>query len=115
MTAREVAAHLDRYRRSFDAPVRTGVAVTRIILRRGRHLVETTDGPWHARAVVMATGACSNPHVPAIAADLPDRIGQLAPIEYRNPDQTRRRGVLVVGASASGLQIADELARPAAT
>ena len=111
MTAREVAAHLDTYRRSFDAPVRTGVAVTRIVTSGGRHLVETTDGPWHARAVVMATGACSNPHVPALSTEMPDRIAQLTPIDYRNPGQINEGSVLVVGASASGLQIADELAR----
>ncbi len=111
MTAGEVAAFLDTYRRSFDAPVRTGVAVTRITSAAGRHVVETTDGPWHARAVVMATGACSNPHVPAIAAEMPRHIGQLTPIAYRNPDQIGDGDVLVVGASASGLQIVDELAR----
>ena len=63
---------------------------------------------------MIATGACSNPHVPAIAADLPDHIEQLTPIDYRNPGQLADGGVLVVGASASGLQIADELARAAA-
>lgn len=111
MTAGEVAALLDTYRRSFDAPVRSGVTVTRITSGEGRHVVETSDGPWHARSVVMATGACSTPHVPAIADDMPDHLEQITPIAYRNPDQIGDGGVLVVGASASGLQIADELAR----
>ncbi len=111
MTARDVAAHLDAYRRSFDAPVRTGVEVTRIRSVEHGHVVESSDGPWHARAVVMAAGACSNPHVPAIAADMPDHVDQLTPIAYRNPAQVADGGVLVVGASASGLQIADELSR----
>jgi len=111
MTAVEVAAHLDTYRRSFDAPVRSGVGVTKITSSDGGHLVESTDGPWSARAVVMATGACSNPHVPTIAAELPEHITQLTPIAYRNPGQIGDGRVLVVGASASGLQIADELAR----
>jgi len=111
MTARDVAAHLDAYRRSFDAPVRTGVEVTRIRSVERGHVVESSDGPWNARAVVMATGACSNPHVPAIADDIPDHVDQLTPIAYRNPTQLADGGVLVVGASASGLQIADELGR----
>ena len=111
MTAGEVAAYLDTYRRSFDAPVRTGVEVRRIASDGQGHLVESSDGPWRARAVVMATGACSDPHVPSLAADLPDRIHQVTPIAYRNPGQIADGGVLVVGASASGLQIADELAR----
>jgi len=114
MTAGEVAAHLECYRQSFDAPVRTGVTVTRIVSGESHddgHRVETTDGPWDAEAVVMATGACSNPHVPAIAADLPDHIEQITPIAYRNPSGVADGRVLVVGASASGLQIADELTR----
>ena len=111
MTARDVAAHLDTYRRSFDAPVRTGVEVTRIRSVEHGHVVESSDGPWHARAVVMATGACSTPHVPAISADMPNHVSQLTPIAYRNPAQVADGGVLVVGASASGLQIADELSR----
>lgn len=111
MTAVQVADLLDTYQRSFGAPVREGVTVSRITSADGRHVVETSDGPWTARAVVIATGACSDPHVPAIAADLPDHIEQLTPIAYRNPGQTGDERVLVVGASASGLQIADELAR----
>ena len=111
MTAHEVANYLETYRRSFDAPIRTGVEVRRIVTTDGGHVVETTDGPWRSRAVVMATGACSNPHVPALAADMPGHVAQLTPIAYRNPDQVGGGAVLVVGASASGLQIADELAR----
>ena len=111
MTAGEVAAYLESYRRSFGAPVRTGVEVQRIrTLDRG-HVVETSEGPWSARSVVMATGACSQPRVPAIAADLPGHIQQLTPTAYRNPAQVAPGAVLVVGASASGLQIADELSR----
>ncbi|MGB0114680.1 MAG: NAD(P)-binding domain-containing protein [Ilumatobacteraceae bacterium] len=111
MTAAEVAVHLAMYRSSFDAPVRTGVEVTRIRSVERGHVVETSDGPWVARAVVIATGACSTPHVPSIATDMPQHIEQLTPIAYRNPGHVAPGGVLVVGASASGLQIADELSR----
>jgi putative flavoprotein involved in K+ transport len=111
MTARDVAGYLDAYRRSFDAPVRTGIAVVRVTHSHGGHVVETSDGPWNCRAVVIATGACSNPHVPAIGDHLPSHIDQITPIAYRNPDQVDDGRVLVVGASASGLQIADELAQ----
>lgn len=111
MTAVEVADYLDRYRRSFDAPVRTGVSVTRVTTTGRGHTIDTSEGPWTARAVVMATGACSDPHVPALAADMPDHIAQITPIAYRNPGQIGDGRVLVVGGSASGLQIADELAR----
>jgi putative flavoprotein involved in K+ transport len=111
MTAVEVAAHLDDYRRSFDAPVRSGTTVVDIESSDAGHVVITDDGPWRARAVVLATGACSEPHTPAIADDLPDHLQHVPPIHYRKPGQLADGGVLVVGASASGLQIADELCR----
>ncbi len=111
MSAAGVAAHLDAYRRSFDAPLRSETSVTDVRSTGDRHVVETDDGPLRARAVVIATGACSDPVIPAIADELPARIEQLTSIAYRNPDQLSDGGVLVVGASASGLQIADELSR----
>ena len=111
MTATEVADHLEAYRRSFGAPVRTGTTTTKVVTSDDGHRVETDQGPWRARSVVIATGACSTPRIPAVAAELPDHIAQLSPIAYRNPAQIADGGVLVVGASASGVQIAHELAR----
>lgn len=111
MTACEVAIHLDGYRRSFDAPVRHATQVIDIVSSDSSHLVITDGGDWRARAVVLATGACSDPFVPAVSDDMPAHLDHVSPIHYRNPDQLADGGVLVVGASASGLQIADELSR----
>lgn len=111
MTSDEVVRFLDDYRRSFSAPIRTGTSVQRIVHHDEGHVVQTDDGPWRCRAVVIATGACSNPHRPALADEIPASIRQISPIEYRNADQLDDGGVLVVGASASGIQIADELNR----
>ncbi|MBX3315155.1 MAG: NAD(P)-binding domain-containing protein [Actinobacteria bacterium] len=110
-TAGEVAQDLDAYRRSFDAPVRSGTSVLKVVHGSPWHLVETDDGTWRTRAVVVATGACGTPRRPSFADELPGSIQQLAPIEYRNPSGVADGRVLVVGASASGAQIADELAR----
>lgn len=112
MTAAEVTRFLDDYRRSFDAPVIDNTIVEAVDpLDDGRFRVVTGETDWRCRAVVVATGACSTPRVPAVAQALPASIQQLAPIHYRNPDQIDDGRVLVVGASASGAQIADELAR----
>jgi putative flavoprotein involved in K+ transport len=111
MTAPEVVDMLRRYQTQIDAPIITGVRVESITSGEHGHVVSTSEGTWRARAVVLATGACSTPHVPAIGAELPTHIEQLSPISYRNPDQLGGDRVLVVGASASGMQLADELAR----
>lgn len=86
MTAVEVADHLDAYRRSFAAPVITETMVVSVEATANGFHVETNTGPWSCKAVV-ASGAASNPRIPAIAAGLPAGIAQVTPIHYRNPDQ----------------------------
>ncbi len=111
MTAAELIGLLDDYRRSFCPPLHTGTTVEQVVCAPGRFEVRTDQGTWHSAAVVAATGACSEAAVPALAAELPTRIRQLTALQYRNPDQLAHGGVLVVGASASGVQIAEELQR----
>lgn len=111
MTAGEVVRYLDDYRASFAAPVQTQTAVESVRSTSTGFMVDTNQGSWSCRSVVVATGACSTPKIPTVSGKLPSRISQLATIHYRNPDQIEAGGVLVVGASASGAQIADELAR----
>jgi putative flavoprotein involved in K+ transport len=110
MSAVEVAAYLQRYRRSFDAPVETHTVVESVTPTAAGFRVDTNTARWTSRAVVLATGACSDPHLPSVAAEMPGHMRHLSPIDYRRPDQIDDRPVLVVGASASGIQIADELA-----
>ena len=74
-------------------------------------MVETDAGSWEATAVVVASGAFNQPRVPAISASLPAALDQVTPLDYKRPDQLRPGRVLVVGASATGIQIADELLR----
>ena len=62
--------------------------------------------------MVVATGATSVPNVPdQLAAQVPAGITTLTTADYRNPGQLPDGGVLVVGGSASGVQIAEELQR----
>ena len=111
MTAAEVADSLVRYRQVIDAPVQIGTTVVGVgPASQGWH-VETDQGPWRCRAVMIATGATNQPCIPAVAAQLPAAIHQLSPTQYRKPEDLGPGRVLVVGASASGIQIADELAR----
>lgn len=109
MTMPQVVDFLGDYARRFDAPVRTGVEVTSVRRADDGYAVDTELDTWHADAVVLATGACNIPRIPALAAGLPDDIAQVTPHRYRNPAQLPEGGVLVVGASASGAQIAAEV------
>ena len=111
MTAAEVVGFLDGYRERIAAPIRTHTEVESVATVGTGFRTTTTTGVIDSAAVVVATGACSTPRIPALSAELPNHIHQLAPIEYRNPDALGEGRVLVVGASASGAQIADELCR----
>lgn len=109
MTMPEVIGFLGAYARGVAAPVEEGTAVRALRPFIGGYLLETDRGTWRARVVVVATGHCQVPAVPRFAAAVPPAIRQLSPSEYRNPGALPAGGVLVVGAGASALQIAEEL------
>ncbi|MGY1809372.1 flavin-containing monooxygenase [Blastococcus sp. SYSU D00669] len=110
MRAREVVSYLTAYAASFDAPVVGDAELESVRRAPGGYRVATTAGSWTAGAVVVATGWCDRPAVPAVAAGLDRRVAQETAGTYRDPGSLPGGGVLVVGASASGVQLADELA-----
>jgi putative flavoprotein involved in K+ transport len=111
MTMPEVIDFIAAYARAIGAPVHTGTTVTSVRRADEGYRVATDQGDWECRTVVLATGAFNVPHVPDIAAAVPSCVATLTPMEYRNPDQLAEGGVLVVGASATGVQIAHEIQR----
>ena len=111
MAVEELIEFLERYADHVDAPVRTQTTVTSLSARPEGYLVETDDGSWAATAVVVASGAFNRARVPAVSASLPTTFDQITPLDYKRPDQLRPGRVLVVGASATGIQIGDELLR----
>jgi putative flavoprotein involved in K+ transport len=107
LSAAELVTYLERYAASFDAPVVGGTTVQRLDEGPGGYRVVTDNGTWSARHVVIATGPHGLPRVPAGLGE----VEVLTSNRYRNPARLAPGGVLVVGASASGVQIADELNR----
>ena len=111
MFAGEVADFIDQYAESSRAPVRTGTAVSSITATESGYRVVTTQGELLCRALVLASGAANRPVVPAIADALPPEVVQVTPFGYRSPGDLPDGGVMVVGASATGVQLAAELSR----
>ena len=109
MSAGEVVAFIDRFARVSSAPVRTRTAVTSIRPAADGYDVATSSGEIRCRCVVLASGACNVASVPAIAAGVPPSIAQVTPFDYGNPDRLPEGGVLVVGGSATGVQLAAEI------
>jgi putative flavoprotein involved in K+ transport len=109
MRAVQFAAYLERYARMFAAPVVEEAAVDAVSFDGVAYTVATTAGTWRAANVVVATGWCDLPAVPAFSGRLDAGVLQLTPNRYRNPGSVPDGGVLVVGASATGVQLAAEL------
>jgi putative flavoprotein involved in K+ transport len=110
-TMPETIAFLERYAWAISAPVHLHTAVTSVRRTEQGYAVQTSRGAWRCRAAVLASGACNLPNVPSLAAELPAGVASLTPHQYRNPGQLEEGGVLVVGASATGVQLADEIQR----
>lgn len=110
LTMGEVVAFVDGFATATRAPVRTQTPVTSVRRSAGGYEVTTGNGPIECRTVVVASGAFNRPTVPAFRAAVPPSIRQVTTFDYRNPSQIPDGGVLVVGASATGVQLAAELA-----
>ena len=106
----EIIEWLDGFVRHVDAPVREGVAVTRVTQRpQGGFVIQTSNGTLSADQVVVASGGYHTPIVPRMAERLPQSIVQMQSSDYRNPQSLPDGAVLVVGSGQSGAQIAEDL------
>jgi putative flavoprotein involved in K+ transport len=109
MTMPEVVDFIATYAKAIEAPVHAGTTVSSVRRVDDGYRVTTDQGVWSCETVVLATGAFNLPNIPALAAAVPPSVTTLSPMTYRNPSQLDDGGVLVVGASATGVQIAHEV------
>ena len=111
MSMPEVIDFISAYAGAIEAPVRTGTTVTSVRPSGAGYIVDTDEGRWECETVVLATGGFNVAKVPELGGSPPAPVNALSAFEYRNPDRLAPGGVLVVGASATGVQIADEVHR----
>jgi len=113
MSKDEVVDRLEQYARTIAAPVEEGVRVDRVeaAANGSRFVVRTSAGEVRASSVVVATGALQRPRIPEFATEIPSRVAQLVPADYRKPAELAPGKVLIVGTGETGVQIAEELAR----
>ena len=107
-TTDDIIKFIEAYAGFVSPPIRCGVTVTRLSQRDGTGFIaETADGTIAADNVVVATGPYQRNLVPDLLGDHP--VFQVHAADYKNPGQLPPGAVLVVGAGASGAQIAEEL------
>lgn len=109
MDMNQVVSFLDRYAEFARAPVQEATTVLSVEYRFNRYVVKTTRGTWASSTLVLASGACNIANVPKFASEVPSRVRQITPLEYKSPDQLDSGDVLIVGGSATGVQLAREI------
>jgi putative flavoprotein involved in K+ transport len=109
MTMPEVIGFIDGYAKHIEAPIRTHTTVTSVRPNGHGYEVVTDEGIWETPAVVLATGGFNLANVPPVADRMPGTVQSFTPIQYRRPDLLPEGEALVVGASATGIQIAEEI------
>ena len=110
-TLPETIAFLERYARLVSPRLTTNCRVTSVRRTADGYEVATAQGTWHCKAVVLATGGFNIAQLPKVSEAVPPGVAQLTPVQYRNPESLEPGGVLVVGAAATGAQLADEIQR----
>ena len=110
-TLPETIAFLERYARLVSPPLAAHCGVTAVRRTAGGYEVASAQGIWHCKAVVLATGGFNLAPLPKLSEAVPSSVAQLTPVQYRNPQSLQPGGVLVVGAAATGAQLADEIQR----
>lgn len=111
MTMGEVISFIGRYARVVGPPLLTGTTVRSVARHDGGYRVATDEGIWESQAVVLASGGFNRSDLPPFAGEVPASVEMVSPLDYRRPAQLPEGGVLVVGASATGIQIAEEVHR----
>jgi putative flavoprotein involved in K+ transport len=111
MTSAEVAELIGGFAARIRAPVRTATNVATVGRAGDGYHITTSRGEIRSRTVVIASGAFNRPTVPDFAPAVPPNVEQVTASGYRGPAALPEGGVLVVGASATGVQLAAELRR----
>jgi putative flavoprotein involved in K+ transport len=104
-----VIEFIENYAQHIRAPIQTDTEVSAVRRTDGGYVVTTDRGQWRCQSLVLASGACNVPVVPRVAAELGRGIRSITPMAYHDPDSLDPGGVLVVGASATGVQLAKEI------
>ena len=109
MSKDDLRDYLYSYATASKSPVEERTEVRAVTVDASGYRVVTSGGDWTCSSLVIATGACSVASIPGLAAAVPVGISQLTGLDFRSPDQLVSGGVLVVGASATGVQLAAEI------
>lgn len=105
----EISLYLQKYAAHFGLPIQFGADVTSVCKEQDIFIIQSTQGQYRAKKLIIATGPFQQPNVPVYSQEVPDDVIQMHSSSYRHPLQLQEGNVLVVGGGNSGAQIAVEL------
>jgi putative flavoprotein involved in K+ transport len=111
MSKAALASILSNYANEIEAPVHVSTTVLDVVQIKDGYQISTSNGDWWCKSLVLANGAFANASIPEFSTKINSKIHQTSAKDYRNADQLPDGGVLIVGASATGLQFANEIHR----
>ncbi len=109
------ADYLEEYARRMELDVRLNHSVRKVRRTDGIWEVETDDGTWSARAVILATGHYNRPLLPDWPGQDMYRGRLLHSVDFRTGADFAGQRVLVVGVGNSGAEIAADLVEQGAS
>jgi putative flavoprotein involved in K+ transport len=105
----EIVQRFEQFVENNAFPIECGVQVTAVDPADAGYRIQSSQGNFKARNVVVATGMFQTPRIPEFSQNVPGGVTQIHSSQYRNPQKLAPGAVLVVGSSQSGCQIAEEL------
>ena len=111
MTTGEVIEFISRFAIVSAAPVRPHTTVTSVRPTDAGYHIATNNGELRVPCRRAGERRLQSPERAGASSGHPASIPCVTTFDYRNPDTLPEGGVLVVGASATGVQLADEIHR----
>ena len=106
----EMTEYLQAYAAQFELPVQTNTQVITVEKESTVFVVNTSNGTYRARSIIVSAGPFNEPYIPPI----PGRELYMGKVlhthRYKRPESFKDKRVVVVGRGASAVQIAVELA-----
>jgi putative flavoprotein involved in K+ transport len=110
MPLRDIISFFEDYVKKSDLPILYNIKVLSVARADdGSYALETSDGTYSAKNVVIATGFFQHPKLATYSKTISSTIKQMHSSEYRRPGSVADGAILVVGSGQSGTQIVEEL------
>lgn len=106
-----VVEYLTKYEQHYQLPIERCVEVIEATKEDNVFKVQTTNGLYHAKAIISATGTWGKPFIPSLPGRDTFAGLQVHSADYKSPEKFVGLKTLVVGEGNSGAQLVAEVSK----